>query len=269
MKKITLCADDFALHPAVDAAVVALAQTGRLSATSCMSTSPHWPEAAQLLLPLRPAVQVGLHFNLTEGHGCTTAPSLVQVLAQAYSGQLRPARMAPILHRQLDAFEQQLGTPPDFIDGHQHVHQLPGVRTALLQVLHARYGAQMPWVRSTLPIRSGLNKATVLAMLGGWSLRQSLVRAGLRHHRAFAGVYGFDAATPAAYGLHMAQWLAHAADGTLLMCHPATTPVQGDAIGTQRAVEYAYLASPEFGLLLQRMGVGIVQGESLPLTLGR
>ncbi|MBP6598122.1 MAG: ChbG/HpnK family deacetylase, partial [Giesbergeria sp.] len=38
IKHITLCADDFALHPAVDAAVVTLAQAGRLSATSCMTT---------------------------------------------------------------------------------------------------------------------------------------------------------------------------------------------------------------------------------------
>ncbi len=264
MKKITLCADDFALHPAVDAAVAALAQMGRLTATSCMTTAPRWPEAARLLPPLRPALQVGLHFNLTEGHG-HSAPSLGQILLRAYTGQLRPALMAQALHQQLDAFEQQLGTPPDFIDGHQHVHQLPGVRTALLQVLRQRYGpAPRPWVRSTMPAQLGLDKATALAVLGGWQLKRQLARAGLRHHRAFAGVYGFDAATPAAYGLHMVQWLEQASDGTLLMCHPAMVPVLGDAIGPQRAVEYAYLASPEFGALLPILGVVLAHGGTLP-----
>ena len=34
MKHITLCADDFALHPAVDAAVVALAQAAPLVASA-------------------------------------------------------------------------------------------------------------------------------------------------------------------------------------------------------------------------------------------
>ena len=262
MKKIALCADDFALHPAVDAAVVALAQRGRLTATSCMTTAPRWPEAAQLLPPLRPVLQVGLHFNLTEGHG-HSAPSLGQILLRAYTGQLRPELMAQALHYQLDAFEQQLGTAPDFIDGHQHVHQLPGVRTALLQVLHQRYGAQPPWVRSTMPAQLGLNKATALAVLGGWQLKRQLVRAGLHHHRAFAGVYSFDAATPAAYGLRMGQWLEQASDGTLLMCHPATVPVPDDAIGLQRAVEYAYLASPEFGSLLQRWGVVLAHSCTL------
>lgn len=259
MKHITLCADDFALHPAVDAAVVALAQAARLSATSCMTTAPRWPQAAQLLAPLRPGLQVGLHWNLTEGHG-QTAPRLVQVLARAYSGQLRPAAMADSLHRQLDAFEQHAGTPPDFIDGHQHIHQLPGARAALLHVLHQRYGTQAPWVRNTVPAHWGANKATLLALLGGWSLRRALARERLRHHRSFAGVYNFDAPTPAAYGAHMAQWLHDAQSGTLFMCHPANANVPGDAIASARTTEYAYLASPAFAELLQHLGVQLATG---------
>ena len=48
-RSITLCADDYGLHPAVDAAVQQLAESGRLSATSCMTTAPRWPEAARAL----------------------------------------------------------------------------------------------------------------------------------------------------------------------------------------------------------------------------
>lgn len=265
MKNITLCADDFALHPAVDAAVVALAQAGRLSATSCMTTAPRWPQAAQLLAPLRPALQVGLHWNLTEGHG-QPAPSLVQVLARAYSGRIRAATAADSLQRQLDAFEQHTGTPPDFIDGHQHIHQLPGLRTALLQVLRQRYGAdtsKTPWVRSTLPAQWGANKAALLALLGGYRLHQMLGNAGLRHNPQFAGVYGFDAATPEAYGAHMAAWLRSAPTGTLLMCHPANAPVPGDAISAQRIIEYGYLASPAFGELLHSCQAALVQSPDV------
>ena len=267
IKHITLCADDFALHPAVDAAVVTLAQAGRVSATSCMTTAPRWPQAAQLLAPLRPALQVGLHWNLTEGHG-QPALSLVQVLMRAYSGRISATTAADSLQRQLDAFEQHTGTPPDFIDGHQHIHQLPGLRTALLQVLRQRYGAdarkasQAPWVRSTLPAQWGINKAAVLALLGGYRLHQLLGRTGLRHNPQFAGVYGFDAATPAAYGAHMAAWLRSAPSGTLLMCHPANAAVPGDAISAQRAIEYAYLASPAFGQLLRSSQAVVVQGAA-------
>ncbi len=264
LKQITLCADDFALHPAVDAAVVALAKAARLSATSCMTTAPRWPQAAQLLAPLRPALQVGLHWNLTEGHG-QPAPRLLQVLARAYSGQIRPSTAADSLQRQLDAFEQHTGTAPDFIDGHQHIHQLPGLRAALLQVLRQRYGTgagNAPWVRSTLPAQWGINKAAVLALLGGYRLHQMLGRAGLRHNPQFAGVYGFDAATPEAYGAHMAAWLRSAPSGTLLMCHPANAAVPGDAISAQRIVEYGYLASPAFGELLHHCQAALTQGAA-------
>lgn len=63
-RAILLCADDYALHPLVDDAVQQLARAGRLSATSCMTTSPQWRQAAPALKPLRPLLSVGLHFNL-------------------------------------------------------------------------------------------------------------------------------------------------------------------------------------------------------------
>src|SRR3982750_1626653 len=81
-KRVLLCADDYALHPAVDAAVVALARQGRLSAPSCMTTSPRWSEAARLLDAV-PALARGLHLNMTEGHG-QAAPTLGAVLRGAY-----------------------------------------------------------------------------------------------------------------------------------------------------------------------------------------
>jgi predicted glycoside hydrolase/deacetylase ChbG (UPF0249 family) len=259
MKHIILCADDFALHPAVDAAVVALAQVARLSATSCMTTAPRWPQAAQLLAPMRPTLQVGLHWNLTEGHG-QPAPTLLQVLAQAYSGRLGGAKSQDSLQRQLDAFEQHAGSPPDFVDGHQHIHQLPGLRQALLKVLYSRYGAHATWIRSTQPAQRGADKATIVALLGGYSLHRALNRASLRHNPYFFGVYGFNALTPEAYGVYMAHWLRSAPPGTLIMCHPANAPVTGDAISAQRTIEYAYLASPAFGELLQSCDVQLVQG---------
>ena len=44
--------------------------------------------------------------------------------------------------RQLDRFEAGLGFPPDHIDGHQHVHVLPGIRRALLTEVAQRYRAR-------------------------------------------------------------------------------------------------------------------------------
>lgn len=264
-----LCADDYGLHPAVDAAVQQLTLAGRLSATSCMTTSPRWTQAAPLLQALRPRLSVGLHFNLTESHGGTVpAQSLATVIRQAYTGHWSAAEMRAMWTQQLEAFEQALGTPPDFIDGHQHVHQLPGLCDAMLHVLQQRYAPQhMPWVRSTAPVGTLWRspKAAIIALLGGWQTTCSLRKAGVMINQGFGGVYGFDASSPESYGTQMAQWLEQVQTGTLLMCHPATQEVVGDAIGSQRPVEFAYLMSEAFGALLQAQHCRVHQGPVQPL----
>lgn len=268
-RAFVLCADDYGLHPAVDAAVLQLALAGRLSATSCMTTAPRWAEAAPQLQAVRPRLSVGLHFNLTESHGgAVPAQALGTVIRQAYTGHWSAGEMRALWTQQLDAFEAALGTPPDFIDGHQHVHQLPGMCDAMLEVLQQRYSAQdMPWVRSTAPIGTLWRspKAAIIALLGGWQTTRSLRKAGVLVNHGFGGVYGFDAPTPAGYGAQMAQWLAQVQAGSLLMCHPATEEVVGDAIGAQRPVEFAYLLSEDFGALLQAQHCHIQQGPLQPL----
>ena len=139
---------------------------------------------------------------MTEGYG-QPAPSLLQVLAQPNIGRLSAAMAQDSLQRQLDVFEQHAGSPPDFLDGHQHIHQLPGLRQALLKILHDRYGAHAPWVRSNRPTQWGANKATILALPGGYRLQRALNRFSRDHNSHFAGVYGCNAATPEAYGVYM------------------------------------------------------------------
>ena len=265
-RSIVLCADDYALHPAVDAAVQQLAEQGRLSATSCMTTAPRWREAARALPALRGRLDVGLHFNLTEGHGVQPGATIGSVIAQAYTRRLSAASLRDAWREQLDAFEDALGMPPDYVDGHQHVHQLPGVRAAMVHELQRRYGAdagQQLWIRSTAPAGRlrWQPKAAVIALLGGYTLTRQLHARRWQMNRGFGGVYGFDAPTPAAYGAHMAQWLAACGDGSLLMCHPANAEVEGDAIGGQRPVEFAYLQSAAFADALASQNCSIWQTD--------
>ncbi len=268
-RAIVLCADDYALHPLVDEAVAQLVLAGRLSATGCMTTSPYWPTAAQRLPALRPRLSVGLHFNLTESHGSAhgAARPLRKVILRAYALQLSPASLRTAWRAQFDAFERAVGTPPDFVDGHQHVHQLPRVRDILLTELQARYApGEQPWVRSTVPAPNLWRqpKAAVIALLGGWTATRRWHRAGVATNPGFGGVYGFDAPDAAAYGAQMERWLPHLPEGGLLMCHPAADVVHGDAIGQQRPVEFAYLMSDAFGALLQRSGRHVHQGPAAP-----
>ena len=54
MIPVALCADDYALSPGIDEAILALADAGRVTAFSCMTASKRWSQAAVALKPLFP-----------------------------------------------------------------------------------------------------------------------------------------------------------------------------------------------------------------------
>lgn len=262
MVTITLCADDYALHPAIDQAVLTLAQRGILHATSCMSTSPHWAKAAPALRLLQGKIDLGLHLNLTEGFG-QSAMRLPVMIVRSYIGLLNHPTLMLTLRKQFDSFADALGFLPDMLDGHQHIHQLPIVRDALLETIENYYGARPSvWIRNTLPAHGAEvgGKAKLLRWLGGKRFAQQIHARGLSTNHGFAGVYGFDANDEISYGNYMHGWLEAAQNGLLTMCHPAVAHITNDAIGLQRYIEFNYLASERFtqlcgclGLVLGRM----------------
>jgi predicted glycoside hydrolase/deacetylase ChbG (UPF0249 family) len=60
----------------------------------------------------------------------------------------------------------------------------------------------------------------------------------------------------------MTDWLHGAPAGSLMMCHPAQRAEVGDAIGTARAQEYAYLRSAQFADALAQARVQLVRGAA-------
>src|SRR5678816_751997 len=139
---------------------------------------------------------------------------------------------------QLDAFEDALGRGPDFVDGHQHVHQLPVVRDALLDELSRRYRSALPWLRSTRaahgwprPSASAWRdaaKARVVAALGGPGLAKRARLRGFAQNRRLCGVYDFSA-DEERFLTRLDGWLEACRTGDLLMCHPSGTRDGDDA----------------------------------------
>ncbi len=77
-----------------------------------------------------------------------------------------------------DAFAQAMGRMPDFIDGHQHVHALPGVRRVLAAVLPTLFPAAKPYLRDPVDRLAAIGarrrhgaKAACLQALPGLSRR--------------------------------------------------------------------------------------------------
>lgn len=264
---VTLCADDYGLYAEIDDAVLILAEKQILHATSCMTTSPRWHLAASRLRPWIGKIDIGLHLNLTEGFG-QHAPSLPAIIVRSYAHLLNRQALKKAFRIQFDAFSQALGDLPTMIDGHQHIHQLPLIRDVLLETIDDLYKEKKKvWVRNTVPISFSWKQAwclwskpNILRWLGGGQLARQLEYHGLASNKGFAGVYDFAIEHADQYGAYMAVWLAQAfacnrAERLLLMCHPATAVVTGDAIAVAREKEFTYLMSSAFQALCRQGGM--------------
>jgi predicted glycoside hydrolase/deacetylase ChbG (UPF0249 family) len=240
VKRLVVCADDFGQSEAIDAAVLRLAGAGVVTAVSCLAAGPSFHRDAPALLGS--GAEVGVHLDLTDGTDGAPPVGLGRLIALSHLRALDGAVVERRLEAQLGAFERVTGRAPAFVDGHRHVHQLPVVRARLLSLLERRWPGRALAVRNTVPLRGRGAKASLIAALGGRSLRRLLVARGVPHNADFAGVYDFD---PGASFPRLVQtWLASLADGGLLMCHPADP---GDDIhASARVAERDYLASPGF-----------------------
>jgi predicted glycoside hydrolase/deacetylase ChbG (UPF0249 family) len=262
------CADDFAIDAGAIEAILELIAAGRVTATSVLADSPLWPEAARALGDA-PRADIGLHLNLTQAFrpGTEGIWPLGELLWRSATGQLARPLLQAAIARQLDAFEAQRGRPPDYIDGHQHVHQFGTVREVLVGELQRRYPSHRPWIRSTRPPAGvGGRKARGIAWLGDRRLRARAAAGGLRTSGYLVGVYDFAAGSAsdrAAYRATMARWLQCGPTGSVLMCHPAVRAEAADPIGAARVMEYGFLGGAEFGAALHRAGVELVPGSAL------
>ena len=246
--------DDFGQDDGVNQAALALARRGRAQALSAMVGAPAWGVGAQVLRACDARqVEVGLHLDLTAYplNPALRLP-LPQWIARAYLRQLDAAAVRAEIGAQFDAFERHLGRPPAYVDGHQHVHQLPVVRGLLVQEIARRYGAGAPWLRAT---HAGMRwdvKSQVIAALGARGLSALARRAGLPQNGSLLGVYGFTGG-PERYRERLARWLHAARDGDLLMCHARLEATQPFERAMQ--AEFAVLDGPGFDTLLREARV--------------
>lgn len=252
---IVLCADDYGQSQAISDGILDLLAAGRLSATSCMSESPRWPEDAVRLRPYLGRADIGLHFNLTHAFQ-GEAPGIGHWIARSLSGRIDRAAIRQSLQQQLRAFEDALGAPPDFIDGHQHVHLLPGIREEVFACALAL--PTRPYLRLATPrLNDGDSaaKAAILRLLGT-GFAGAARRHGLRTNTAFAGLYSLDPA--ADYPALMRGWLRGARPGSLIMCHPGRATIDpADPIADTRPRELSYLQSAEFQRDCEHAGVSL------------
>lgn len=127
------------------------------------------------------------------------------------------------------------------------------MRDLLLAELKQRYGATLPWLRSTLGSGRSL-KALAVRTLGARGLRALARKSGAPQNGRLLGVYDFRGGT-VRYRTLLASWLDAARDGDLLMCHAGLPLSPEDPLRDAREAEYKVLADPFFDRVIESRGI--------------
>jgi putative flippase GtrA len=201
-----LHADDLGLAEGVDAAIIDLAQSGRLQGASLLVNGPSAANAVEAWHDLADPPPLTLHLCLTEGHRLANCPDLPSGFGTLLLASLLPwqrrriaTQLRTVLQQQISRYRQLTGLSHIRLDGHQHIHLVPLVLDVVLDLAPSE---SITWVRTTrehlpegLSLRlwwrslqtGGLIKWLVLQLLSGLAIPR-LRRAGIATNRHFAGV---------------------------------------------------------------------------------
>ncbi|WP_246725412.1 ChbG/HpnK family deacetylase [Beijerinckia sp. L45] len=272
-----LCADDYAMTPAVSRGILEALDAGTLSGTSVITTSPWWPESAAALRPYAERADIGLHLNLTSGAPLGPMPNLAPgnrlppIDRFMRGGALPLAEIDLEIGRQLDTFSSVWGGPPDHLDGHQHVQVFPPIRDLVLRHLDRRGWRGKIWLRDSAdhPLRILARGTTLKKALGlAWLARGAAGAAKAGGYATNDGFAGFSDFRPGEdYGAAFSRYLKRPGPRHLVMCHPgyvddALRAI--DPVTESRERELAFLLSPAFQDCLDHRGARLARFSLLP-----
>lgn len=263
--RFALVADDFGLVEGVSRSILDLLAAERLSGTSVMANRPGAAALGRDLSGFGDRADLGLHLTLTLGRPLGPMPLLCptgefpafgalarRALAGGFLAGAARSELEAEIARQIDAYAEAVGALPGHVDGHQHVHALPGIRGALMALI-ARTPGWRPWLRDSgdrpgAILARGVSVAKGLVLSGlSLGLGRSARAAGLETNAGFSGVSGFDPGRN--FAADFARSLIAPGPRHLVMCHPGH-PDPGlaalDPVVATRPLEHAFLAGPRF-----------------------
>ena len=147
MKQLIVNADDFGLHPLLNAGIIKGHQEGFITSTSLMPSAPCWQEAVRLAKE-NPRLGIGVHLTLVGGVPSVLPkeqvsslldddglflPDYVAFAKRYYSGAVKKAELEAELRAQLER-ALSCGVNITHIDSHQHTHVLPGINSLVLKL---------------------------------------------------------------------------------------------------------------------------------------
>jgi len=157
--KLIINADDAGIDPARNEGIFECIDHGMVHSISIIVGQAGWQDVmSRLRAKTRFHLSVGLHFNLTAGkpfagkHRTLVKPNgnflnKDDLLQKANSNEIDEHEAARELTAQLEIL-RRAGIKPTHLDGHNHVHILPGVREAVLAVFPSAMWIRLPWERN-------------------------------------------------------------------------------------------------------------------------
>jgi predicted glycoside hydrolase/deacetylase ChbG (UPF0249 family) len=295
-RRLIVNADDFGLTAGVDRGIARAVAAGAVTSVSVMANLAD-PAAVAALAAAHPALSLGAHLNLTTGRPLRPAhelPSLVDahgeflplavLTRRALSGRVRRADAARELGAQV-AHLARHGIRVDHLDSHEHVHLLPGITAAVVDVARRSNVLRLRCHRPRLFPAGGRRSAAIARYYAAHPRR--VVSHGVKRALAAwfrrAGLSGPDGVvspalllSPPPAGGPLDAWeavLRSLPPGTWeLVVHPADLDVPRDACDTarlgelveQRGAELAALEGPFFAPLLAAYDVTLASFAAVP-----
>jgi predicted glycoside hydrolase/deacetylase ChbG (UPF0249 family) len=167
-----ITADDWGLTPGVNQGILELAQANVVRRVSLMANGKFLQENLSELLKLS-EVRLGLHFDLTYGKDTPAQVLWRWMRPGADRANLGEAARVE-LRRQLEILNSA-GVRPQYLDGHHHIHLVPGLLDALAPTLRA---AGLLEIRLPMDHRIFFSKFSLVAL--AWFARPSFRRLGLK-----------------------------------------------------------------------------------------
>ena len=270
--KLIVNADDFGISEAVNRGIVEAFDGGIVTSTSLMATGDAFEHAVELARA-RPGLAVGVHLVLTEhrpligaaaaaslvGRDGTFAPHLTQLLRKRLRGGVSLAEVRLELDAQIRRV-REAGIAISHVDGHQHVHVLPGIAAVVAELAAAhgigavRYPAERVRGYMLRSLRHARRVAEQTA-LGLFCASSPLKR--LRRSDDFVGFYFGGRLDEANLATVLAEL---PAAGTVeLMCHPGDENMRPSGDWQYSwAAERDALTSPRIRELVAARGMQLV-----------
>ncbi|HEY9182756.1 MAG TPA: ChbG/HpnK family deacetylase, partial [Gammaproteobacteria bacterium] len=268
--RLIVHADDFGIAEPVNLGIMEAHDRGIVTSVSLMATGPAFDHAVALA-HTRPKLDVGVHLVLTEHRPLTgtSVPSLVGAdgrfaphVTRLAGKRLRGAASLDEVRMELDAQIRRVratGLAVSHLDGHQHVHVLPGIAGVVADLAAAhgiaavRYPAERVrayMLRNPHYLKRVVEQVALTAACAVSPLR------GLRRSDDFVGFY-FGGRLDEA---NLARVLAGLPAGRTveLMCHPGGEGMHADDWQYAWVAERDALTSPRIRGLVEARSIELV-----------